>query len=137
MYFKEFGDPRVMDNRDGKYIQQGQALKAQYHANEIIEFSIGTEPYGEVRWVGQILGVDGSRKAEMLNNNYFENGRHTPLMIMVKGGTLTDESFTKLQQYMNDIKGAAGQHAFIILETESSDGRTDFCLLYTSPSPRD
>lgn len=126
VYFKEFGDPRVMDNRDGKYIQQGQALKAQYHANEIIEFSIGTEPYGEVRWVGQILGVDGSRKAEMLNNNYFENGRHTPLMIMVKGGTLTDESFTKLQQYMNDIKGAAGQHAFIILETESSDGRTDF-----------
>ena len=126
VYFKEFGDPRVMDNRDGKYIQQGQTLKAQYHANEIIEFAIGTEPYGEVRWVGQILGVDGSRKAEMLNNNYFENGRHTPLMIMVKGGTLTDESFTKLQQYMNDIKGAAGQHAFIILETESSDGRTDF-----------
>ena len=126
VYFKEFGDPRVMDNRDGKYIQQGQTLKAQYHANEIIEFAIGTEPYGEVRWVGQILGVDGSRKAEMLNNNYFENGRHTPLMIMVKGGTLTDESFTKLQQDMNDIKGAAGQHAFIILETESSDGRTDF-----------
>ena len=47
-------------------------------------------------------------------------------MIMIKGGTLTDESFEKLQQYMNDIKGEAGQHAFIILETESSDGRTDF-----------
>ena len=47
-------------------------------------------------------------------------------MIMIKGGTLTDESFDKLQQYMNDIKGEAGQHAFIILETENSDGRTDF-----------
>lgn len=126
VYFKEFGDPRIMDNRNGKFISEGETLDAQYHANEVIEFAIGTEPYGEVRWVGQILGVDGSRKAEMLNNNYFENGRHTPLMIMVKGGTLTDESFTKLQQYMNDIKGAAGQHAFIILETESSDGRTDF-----------
>lgn len=126
VYFKEFGDPRIMDNRNGKFISEGETLDAQYHANEVIEFTIGTEPYGEVRWVGQILGVDGSRKAEMLNNNYFENGRHTPLMIMVKGGTLTDESFTKLQQYMNDIKGAAGQHAFIILETESSDGRTDF-----------
>lgn len=126
VYFKEFGDPRIMDNRNGKFIPEGETLDAQYHANEVIEFTIGTEPYGEVRWVGQILGVDGSRKAEMLNNNYFENGRHTPLMIMVKGGTLTDESFTKLQQYMNDIKGAAGQHAFIILETESSDGRTDF-----------
>ena len=76
--------------------------------------------------MGQVLGVDGSRKAESLNNNYFENGRHTPLMIMIKGGTLTNESFDKLQQYMNDIKGAAGQHAFIILETESTDGRIDF-----------
>ncbi len=87
---------------------------------------IGTEPYGEVRWIGQVLGVDGSRKAEMLNNNYFENGRHTPLMILINGGTLTDESFEKLQGYMNDIKGAAGQHAFIILETEATDARVDF-----------
>lgn len=91
-----------------------------------MEFTIGTEPYGEVRWIGQVLGVDGSRKAENLNHNYFENGRHTPLLIMIKGGTLTDESFEKLQQYMNDIKGEAGQHAFMILETETTDGRADF-----------
>lgn len=84
------------------------------------------EAYGEVRWIGQILGIDGSRKAEGLNNNYFENGRHTPLMIMIKGGTLTDGSFDKLKGYMNDIKGESGQHAFIILETESSEGRADF-----------
>lgn len=126
VYFKEFGDPRVMDNRNGEYLEDGELLERDYHANEIMEFAIGTEPYGEVRWIGQVLGVDGSRRAETLNNNYFINGRHTPLMIMVKGGTLTDDSFEKLQQYMNDIKGAAGQHAFIILETESSDGRTDY-----------
>lgn len=126
VYFKEFGDPRIMDRRDGLYLKEGETLDLEYQANEIMEFAIGTEPYGEVRWIGQVLGVDGSRKAESLNNNYFENGRHTPLMIMIKGGTLTDESFAKLQQYMNDIKGAAGQHAFIILETESTDGRTDF-----------
>lgn len=126
VYFKEFGDPRIMDIRTGEYLKGEETLELQYQANEIMEFAIGTEPYGEVRWIGQVLGVDGSRKAEGLNNNYFENGRHTPLMIMVKGGTLTEESFAKLQQYMNDIKGAAGQHAFIILETEATDGRTDF-----------
>lgn len=126
VYFKEFGDPRIMDRRDGKYLADGETLELDYQANEILEFAIGTEPYGEVRWIGQVLGVDGSRKAEGLNNNYFDNGRHTPLMIMIEGGTLTDESFDKLQQYMNDIKGEAGQHAFIILETESTDGRTDF-----------
>lgn len=126
VYFKEFGDTRIMDRRDGNYVSEEETLAIEYQANEIMEFPIGTEPYGEVRWIGQVLGVDGSRKAEGLNNNYFENGRHTPLMIMIKGGTLTDESFTKLQEYMNDIKGEAGQHAFIILETETTDGKMDF-----------
>jgi PBSX family phage portal protein len=126
VYFKEFGDPRIMDKRDGLYLQEGQTIDINDQANEIMEFAIGTEPYGEVRWIGQVLGVDGSRRAEGLNNNYFINGRHTPLMIIVKNGTLTDDSFVKLQNYINDIKGEAGQHAFIVLETESSDGRTDF-----------
>lgn len=126
VYFKEFGDSRIMDNRNGRYLEEGETLELQYQANEIIEFTIGSMPYGEVRWTGQILGVDGSRKAENLNNNYFENGRHTPLMIIVKGGTLTEDSFAKLQMYMNDIKGEKGQHAFLLLETEGSDGRADY-----------
>lgn len=121
VYFKEFGDPRIMDRRSGFYLQEGETLDLDNQANEIMEFAIGTEPYyGEVRWIGQVLGVDGSRKAEMLNNNYFENGRHTPLAIIVRNGTLTDDSFTKLQHYMDDIKGASGQHAFLVLETEST-----------------
>lgn len=126
VYFKEFGDPRIMDMRDGEYLEEGQTLELEHQANELLEFTIGTEPYGTVRWIGQVLGVDGSRRAEGLNNNYFINGRHTPLMIMVKGGTLTDDSFEKLQHYINDIKGEAGQHAFIVLETEATDARTDF-----------
>lgn len=126
VYFREFGDPRIMDLRSGEYLKPGETLDIGYQANELMEFSIGTKPYGTVRWIGQTLGVDGSRRAEGLNNNYFINGRHTPLMIMVKGGTLTDESFEKLQHYIEDIKGEAGQHAFIVLETEATDARTDF-----------
>lgn len=135
VYFKEFGDPRIMDNRTGQYASEVKAdddadesavIPVEFQANEIMEFAIGTEPYGEVRWIGQMLGVSGSRKAEGLNNNYFENGRHTPLMIMIEGGTLTDDSFAKLQEYMQEIKGEAGQHAFIVLETEAADSRTDF-----------
>lgn len=124
VYYKEFGDPRVMDNRTGNYVED--ALELKYQANEVMEFGIGTDPYGKVRWIGQILTVDGARRAEMLNNNYFVNGRHTPLLIMVKGGSLTDESFSKLREYMNDIKGENGQHAFMVLETEASDNRTGF-----------
>lgn len=127
VYFKEFGDPRIMDKRDGKYAEEsGEAIDINNQANEIIEFRIGSLPYGEVRWIGQVLTVDGNRRAEILNNNYFREGRHTPLMILVKGGTLSDASFNKLQGYMDDIKGEGGQHAFLILETESNESTAAF-----------
>ena len=125
VYFKEMGDPRVMDLRDGQYYEKGKGVPIEFQANEIQEFVIGTEPYGETRWLGTTLNVDGSRKAENLNNRYFVEGRHTPLMILIRGGTLTAESFTKLQTYMDDIKGESGQHAFVVLETENLDNRTD------------
>lgn len=129
VYFKEFGDPRMMDNRSGNYTETGPdggALPVQFQANEIIDFAIGTDLYGQVRWMGQVLGIDGSRAAEGLNNNYFRNGRHTPLMICVNGGTLTDDSYTKLQEYMNEVKGEKGQHAFLVLEVENTDNRAEF-----------
>ena len=127
VYFKEFGDPRIMDKRNGNYQEKDKdAISVDDQANEIIEFRIGSQPYGEVRWIGQVLTVDGNRRAEVLNNNYFREGRHTPLMILVKGGTLTDESFTKLQGYMDEIKGESGQHAFLVLETESNDNAAVF-----------
>jgi len=128
VYFKEFSDPRVMDKKTGKYGSgtEDEAIAIDDQANEIIEFRIGSEPYGEVRWIGQVLTVDGNRRAEMLNNNYFRKGRHTPLMIVVKGGSLSDASFEKLQSYMNGIQGEAGQHAFLLLETESNEPSTGF-----------
>ena len=126
VYYKEFGDPRIMDRRDGEYLSDGETLDRQYQANEILEFKIGAETYGEVRWTGQVLGVDGSYKAENLNNNYFRNGRHTPLMLIIKGGMLKRESYRKLQEYMNEVRGERGQHAFLLLEAENEEGRTGF-----------
>ena len=125
VYFKEFGDPRIMDKKTGTYLEEGgDPIEYDNQANEIIEFRIGSMPYGEVRWIGQVLTVDGNRRAEVLNNNYFREGRHTPLMIVVKGGTLSDESFDKLKSYMAEIKGENGQHAFVVLETESNENAT-------------
>lgn len=121
VYFKEFGDKRIMDKTTGEYVKK---LEESQRANEILEFKLGEKPYGQVRWIGQILNIDGSRKAENLNNNYFENGRHTPMAVIISGGTLTDESFDKLQHYMNDIKGEAGQHSFLLLEAEKNENST-------------
>jgi PBSX family phage portal protein len=118
VYYKEFGDPRPMDYRTGTY---SRSVPKQFRANEILCFRIGMKPYGKVRWIGQILGADGVRMAETLNHNYFVNGRHTPMAILISGGTLTDKSYKQLQTYMNDIQGLNGQHAFMLIETESLD----------------
>ncbi len=125
VYFKEFGDPRIMDKRNGEYADASdRQIEIDNQANEIIDFKIGSLPYGEVRWIGQVLTVDGNRRAEVLNNSYFRKGRHTPLMILVKGGTLSDDAFTKLQAYMNEIEGEKGQHSFLVLETDTSETAT-------------
>ena len=111
-----------MNKETGGYVSE---LDSDKRANEILEFKLGSRPYGQVRWIGQALNVDGSCKAENLNNNYFENGRHTPMAVIIKGGTLTDESYDKLQTYMNDIKGEAGQHSFLLLEAEKNENSTN------------
>ena len=36
VYFKEFGDPRIMDRRDGLYLQEGQSIDLDNQANEIM-----------------------------------------------------------------------------------------------------
>lgn len=127
VYFKEFGDPRIMDKRSGKYVGEADdPVDKDDEANEIIEFRLGSLPYGEVRWIGQVLTIDGNRRAEILNNNYFRKGRHTPLMILVKGGTLSESAFSKLQEYMNAIEGESGQHSFLILETDTNEATAGF-----------
>lgn len=116
VFFKEIGDPRIMNSKTGEYVSKD--TKCELAANEILEFVIGTRDYGMPRWFGQILNLDGSRKAEELNYRYFINGRHTPLAIVLSGGTLTDGSYSKLQEYVNSIQGENGQHAFLLLEVE-------------------
>ena len=125
-YFKEFGDPRIMDMRDGTYLDEHGKLELGYQANEILEIKVGAGYYGTPRWLGACITIDGAYRAENLNNNYFRNGRHTPLMIIVRGGTLSDKAYDKLQEYMDGIKGENGQHAFLLLETEQNETTVDF-----------
>ena len=51
VYFKEFGDPRVMDKRSGSYIKEGETLAIDLQANEILDFTVGSGYYGTVRWI--------------------------------------------------------------------------------------
>lgn len=116
VYYKEYGDPRVVNLETGKV---GNDTPRDKQANELIYLkALDFNIYGVPRWEGNMLTADGMRKAERLNQNYFNKGRHTPLMIVVQNGSLTEDAWGKLQEYMTGIEGEEGQHGFLVLETE-------------------
>ncbi|WP_252503266.1 phage portal protein [Sporosarcina sp. Marseille-Q4943] len=115
VFFKEYGDPRIMDLRNGKF---DESTPEHLQASEIYHFKIGSGTYGKPRWLGNLISLYGARKAEELNLMYFQNGRHIPAAITVSNGKLDDESYNQLQQYMNDLQGTDNAHKFLLLEVQ-------------------
>lgn len=115
IWFKEFGDPRTMDNRTGEYDEN---TPVEFRATEILHLKIGDGAYGVPRWIGHVPHIMGARKAEELNLRYFENGRHVPLAVLVKNGMLTEESHAALKEYMNDVEGVDNAFKFLLIEAE-------------------
>lgn len=115
VYFKEYGDPRVMDMTTGAFDRQTPPERS---ANEAIHFKIGSGVYGVPRWIGNIVNLYGARKAEELNYMYFRQGRHVPAVITVENGMLSEASYRELQEYMNDLEGVENAHKFLLIEAE-------------------
>lgn len=112
-YFKEYGDPRIMNLSNGKFDDN---TPENLIANEIVHFKVGSGTYGKPRWIGTLISLYGARKAEELNLMYFKNGRHIPAAITVSNGKLDDASYAVLQDYMTDLQGTDGAHKFLLLE---------------------
>lgn len=115
VYFKEYGDPRIMNLATGKF---DDSTPEHLRATEIFHMKIGSETYGKPRWVGNLISLYGARKAEELNLTYFTNGRHIPAAITVSNGKLDDSSYEALQAYMDDLTGVDNAHKFLLLEAE-------------------
>lgn len=113
VYFKEFGDPRTLNCKTGLYDDNAPD---EDKATSIMFFSIYCPytPYGLPRYIGQLLNIQGNRKAEELNYTYFLDGRHMPMAIIVENGKLTDDSIKNI----SDSKGDKARHKYLILEAE-------------------
>jgi len=123
VYFKEYGDERVMSAATGKYYDDVERLKAEEPharaASEIIHFAIHSSqsPYGAPRWAGTMISVIGSRQSEEVNQMYFGNKSVPPLAILVSGGRLSKESVTKVRDFIETkIRGKDNFHSVLILE---------------------
>lgn len=131
MYFKEFGDPRIISKLTGKVWDSLDALKANNKhdgpATEVVHFRIHSPrtAYGVPRWIGNLLAVLGSRQAEEVNYLYFDNKSVPPLALLVSGGRVTDETVQRLESFVNtELKGKANFHKILIIEAEGGGGST-------------
>jgi PBSX family phage portal protein len=135
VYFKEFGDPRVMSSRTGRTYSSALELSTKepgrgdegpaLPATEIMHFRIHAPrtQYGVPRWIGTLISVLGMRSAEEVNYLYFENKSVPPLALLVSGGRVSSESVTNIRDYIdNEIKGARNFHKILVIEGEPAQG---------------
>ncbi len=121
IWFKTYGDPTPL-NTDGSISKEGEGT-----STEVIHMKIGdfSDPYGVPRYVGTLIKILGARKADELNYNYFVNGRHMPLAILLENAQLTKQSEDTLASYADSISGENSQHKFLVLESEKLDSSED------------
>lgn len=129
VFFKEFGDPRIISSRTGKVYPTTAALEsAEEHtieANELVHFAIHSSrgPYGVPRWIGTLLAVIGSRNAEEVNVLYFTNKSVPPLALLVSGGRVSNNTVDRIRDFIDgEIRGKSNFHKILVLEAEPAAG---------------
>lgn len=120
VFFKEFGDPRMINSQTGKVQNDGDFIPA----TEVIHFKLYCpySPYGVPRWIGNWLAVVGSRQAEEVNYEYFENNTIPPLALLVTG-TLDDKVVERIENFIKDEMG--GRKSFnkmLVIEAAPYNG---------------
>lgn len=121
-WFKEYGDPRQLDAVTGKFEEEATVTSP---ASELIHFKIGEDTYGLPRWVGNILGVIGVRSADFINYDLFDSQGIPPLVVMVSGGILTQDSMDTIENLLKQAKGYQNFNRLLLLEAQAEGGIDD------------
>jgi PBSX family phage portal protein len=119
VYFKELGDPRTMDWRDGTYKDD---IAVKHQANPMFHFAIkvARTPYGLPRFIGNLFSIFGSRAAEEINFTTLKNNNIPSMVLMISGGgMLTEGTIKRIEEFVeSNIQGQSNYSKFLILEAE-------------------
>lgn len=121
VFFKQFGDPRIIDKRTGEIVE---SLDPKFRANELFHFKIESRrrtPYGMPRFTGNIISIKGSRQADETNIITLMNNNIPSFAILANGGMLTQGSVDRIREFVDtQIKGSSNYSKWLILEGEST-----------------
>lgn len=120
VYFKEYGDMRVIDSKTGNVIKDGVGFENS--ATEVIwedKYSVG-DSYGMPDYINNLPSVLGSRSAEMVNYNFFEENAIPAMAVLLSGGKLTLETVADMRRMFSQ-KGAKAQNRVLVIEAKMDD----------------
>lgn len=113
-WFKSYGDTRVMDANTGEFVSSAKGIRV---ATEIMQFRTRETTYGVPRWMGNIPDVLGRRSAQYINYDLMNSQGIPPMVVMVSGGSLTDESMTELKTVIRGMRGKEKWNKVALLES--------------------
>ena len=127
-WFKSYGDTRVMNALTGEFEKSitrskktGGFINAEGDpvsiASEIMQFKIGNTTYGVPRWMSIIPDVLGRRAAQYINYDLMNSQGIPPMVVMVSGGSLTDESMNELKTVVRGMRGKEKWNKVALLES--------------------
>ena len=121
VWFRELGDPRIIDAKTGKVATKD--LPAEQRANSILYNFIysARSSYGIPRWIGVLLSISGSRKAQEINFSTLESNNIPSMVISVSGGVLTEGSVDRIQEFVRKIGIKKNWTRFLLLEAEKAE----------------
>lgn len=129
VYFKEFGDPRIIDPATGDATRNkdGDKIRLEDSATEIIHLCTYNpdSPYGMPRWFNQISTILGMRQAELVNLDFFRDNAIPAMMLMVSGGAVTQSSLDAISDHFNAVRGRSSMNRILVVEASGDSSAAD------------
>lgn len=120
IYFKEYGDDRIVSNKTGK-VDDNTPIEER--ASEIIfvcDYKSG-HLYGYPRWINQMPSILGSRESEVVNLDFFKDNAIPALAVLVSGGYLSDDTVDAIGDKFNGVRGRKKMNEVLIIEAIGDD----------------
>jgi PBSX family phage portal protein len=115
IFFKEWGDPRPISYLTGQPTDNKDEL-----ANECIFHALlwsDDNPYGEPRWIGNLIRIAGFWKSEQTNYFYLNNRGIPEFIVAVSGGSLTQDSLEIIKNRFQETKGPENMGKSVVLNS--------------------
>lgn len=133
VYYKEFGDPRIVERATGKILTEeeakswkdtGKPIPYTEQANEVVYVAqyCPRSPYGLPRYTGALLAISGVRTSEEANYSTLKNNNVPSMLIVVKNGVLAEGSWEALQTFVKEqMQGLVNYSRFVVISVDPSE----------------